>query len=669
MKPRTSILITILSLAICCLGSIQVLVAQNAPVTTIATVTNAVAGQAVDVPVTVTGFNGIGSFTLTFDYDYSKLHFVSGTQSPSLSGTFSIGDNDMGNGTHRLVMGWFGNGSTLPDGTVLVNITFTYLSDSPLLEWYEMGPSCEYTDESASILNDSPTSTYYINGRVCGAIQSPGTISGNASICQGSTGVIYNVAPIANVQGYSWSVPEGASIVNGLNTNYITVDYSSAAVSGNVSVSGINDCGPGPVSVLPVLVHILPVANAGNDTTIGYSTSIQLHAASGGAGSYGYHWSPENLFVDPLIQNPQTIQLTSSVVFQLLVTDLLTLCQASDDKPVTISGGVLSANPTVTPGEICRQQLAQLFANAGGGSGAYTYSWTCTPQGNPGWSSTLPSPLVSPDTTTVYSLMLSDGFNDVFGSVSLIVNPLPSAFVSGGGSACDDGTLISVRVDLTGTPPWSISYSNGLNNTTVNGINTSPYFINTSIPGTYSIIHIEDMHCTGTSTGEAVVAVIPLPAAPAIQQVVNTLYSNTLSGNQWYKDDLPITGAEQPYYNAEENGLYYDIVTQNGCTSDTSNKLEVLITSAILAQDSQYRVFPIPASDFVCIEAGENNDQIVELSVVNNNGLEILSRKINGNCQTGKIVISTTDLNPGAYLLKIKTKTTIHFKKMLILRK
>jgi len=165
------------------------LCAQNAPVTTISTVNNAIPNQEVTVPVTVTGFNNIGSATLTLNYDYSKLHFVSGTQNPLLYGNFSVGDNDLGNGMHQLILGWYGSGVSLPDGTWIVNYVFTYLSGTPSLVWYDIGPSCEYTDANSNILNDTPTSYYYINGLVCGGMSGPGLITGSSSVCQGQTAI------------------------------------------------------------------------------------------------------------------------------------------------------------------------------------------------------------------------------------------------------------------------------------------------------------------------------------------------------------------------------------------------------------------------------------------------------------------------------------------------
>lgn len=143
------------------------LYAQNAPVTTAATITNVLPGQQVVVPVTVNSFDNIGSVTLTMDYDTSKLRFLSYSRNPLLTGFFSVGDNELGNGKRRLILGWFGNGTTLASGNYIVKYTFEYISGEAILAWYDFGGQyCEYTNSNGTILNDSPFSTYYVNGLI-----------------------------------------------------------------------------------------------------------------------------------------------------------------------------------------------------------------------------------------------------------------------------------------------------------------------------------------------------------------------------------------------------------------------------------------------------------------------------------------------------------------------
>ncbi|MCX6246802.1 MAG: GEVED domain-containing protein [Bacteroidetes bacterium] len=86
----------------------------------------------------------------------------------------------------------------------------------------------------------------------------PGPITGPNSVCQGSEGVVYSVTAIPGASGYVWVLPTGATLVSGANTNQITVNFSQAAVSGDITVYGTNACGNGAVST-PFAITVVPV--------------------------------------------------------------------------------------------------------------------------------------------------------------------------------------------------------------------------------------------------------------------------------------------------------------------------------------------------------------------------------------------------------------------------
>ena len=87
----------------------------------------------------------------------------------------------------------------------------------------------------------------------------PGTISGNATVCQGESAATYSVPPITSATAYVWTIPAGAIILSGANTNIIRVLYSVTASSGNVNVYGSNICGEGNISGnYPVTVNEIP---------------------------------------------------------------------------------------------------------------------------------------------------------------------------------------------------------------------------------------------------------------------------------------------------------------------------------------------------------------------------------------------------------------------------
>jgi len=122
-----------------------------------------------------------------------------------------------------------GNGSVFR-GTVIVNGAINLLGNSSLLG---RGLS---TAGAISLQNNIVTNP---------SVAAAGTITGTATACQSQTGVLYSVPTITNATGYIWILPTGATITAGNNSNSITVNFSSTASSGDITVYGTNACGNG----------------------------------------------------------------------------------------------------------------------------------------------------------------------------------------------------------------------------------------------------------------------------------------------------------------------------------------------------------------------------------------------------------------------------------------
>jgi PKD repeat protein len=82
--------------------------------------------------------------------------------------------------------------------------------------------------------------------------------------------------------------------------------------------------------------------------------------------------------------------------------------------------------------------------------------------------------------------------------------------------------------------------------------------------------------------------------APVIILNVNTLASNIPTGNQWYRDGNIIQGATLQTYDIIQTGWYWDIVTQNGCSSDTSNNIYKLFVGMEDLNTSLFMIYPSP---------------------------------------------------------------------------
>lgn len=85
---------------------------------------------------------------------------------------------------------------------------------------------------------------------------------------------------------------------------------------------------------------------------------------------------------------------------------------------------------------------------------------------------------------------------------SVTITATPTATVSGGGTQCGTGTL-AVNVALTGTGPWDVTYSDGTTTNTETGITASPFVINATANGTYTVTSVSMNGCTAVGTGTA----------------------------------------------------------------------------------------------------------------------------------------------------------------------
>jgi hypothetical protein len=247
----------------------------------------------------------------------------------------------------------------------------------------------------------------------------PGLISGNIEPCQTST-QNYSVNNVTNVN-YAWSVPSDWTINSGQGSNLVNVTVGST--DGNIVVVPSNTCGNGSSSSLAVTVNSV-LTDAGADQSIEYGNSTILAGnATNGSGDYAWSWTPADLLVDATVQNPTTLNLSSSTVFTLTVSDAQTGCSDVDEMTVTVTGGPLGVIASATPESVCAGESSQLYALVSGGSGNYTYNWSSNPAG---FYSNMQNPVVYPELTTTYFVSVDDGFTTVSDEVQVLVSLPPT---------------------------------------------------------------------------------------------------------------------------------------------------------------------------------------------------------------------------------------------------
>lgn len=115
--------------------------------------------------------------------------------------------------------------------------------------------------------------------------------------------------------------------------------------------------------------------------------------------------------------------------------------------PVTLNVS-LGFNSTILADNnpLCMGSSTVLHANAGGGSGTYTYSWTSDPVG---FTSSDENVTISPTENTTYTVVVNDGTEDVSDDIFITIADLPNVTLA----EFDDVLLSSSAFVLTGGAP------------------------------------------------------------------------------------------------------------------------------------------------------------------------------------------------------------------------
>ena len=362
-----------------------------------------------------------------------------------------------------------------------------------------------------------------------------GTISGTPTICAGENTNL-SVA-LTGTAPWSLTYSNGSTptTVNGILTSPYTVSVSPTTTT-NYTLTAISDattCAGTYSGTASVTVNTKPTGTISGTPTIctGGNTNLSVALTGTAPWSLTYSNGTAPTTVNGISTSPYSIAVspTTTTNYTLTAISDATTCAGTYSGTASVTTNICCTNPTGTISgtqTICVGGNTNLsVALTGTAPWSLTYSNGTAPTTINGISTSPYTISVSPATTTNYTLTaISDATTCAgiySGTASVTVNTKPTGTISGTPTICTGGNT-TLSVALTGTPPWSLTYSNGTAPTTVNGISTSPYSIAVSPATTtnYTLTAISDATtCTGTYSGNASVT-------------VNTNPTGTISGTQ-----------------------------------------------------------------------------------------------------------------------------------------
>lgn len=157
--------------------------AQDAPVSTIGFFEST--GLTASVPITVTGFENIGSCNLQLVYDPAILTCTSVEKSSLLTGGLATNLEVPG----IITLGWYTwPGVTLPDYSEVFILKFSKVSaGSSIISWSSEYTDRQWSDGNSFALNDQPVEGFYYSGALTFEEDAPITTVPDLISCAGST--------------------------------------------------------------------------------------------------------------------------------------------------------------------------------------------------------------------------------------------------------------------------------------------------------------------------------------------------------------------------------------------------------------------------------------------------------------------------------------------------
>ena len=357
-------------------------------------------------------------------------------------------------------------------------------------------------------------------------------LTGGGSVCTGNGNALNFSFTAASPWDLTYTDGTTPATILGITTSPYSVNVNPASTK-TYTVTSVKNatCTGAATGAAVVLVNNVPTATLNGKSQIcaGIASSIKVKLTGNQPWTVTYTDGASNTTISGIIVTPYTIAVSP------VVTKIYSLVDVTDSQcSGTVSGFdtvMVNPSPTATISgidTICPGSNSNFtIVLTGKAPWGLTYTDGTTPVAITGIvASPYQVTLTKPAASVTYTLTaVNDGTctGTVSGSASVFVyapgtpicNCTAKATLTGGATLCAGG-IASLSVDLKGTQPWALTYTDGTMPVLITGIKSSTYSftVQSLSTKTYKVSGISDVSgCKGLGNGSAVVTVNPFPIA------------------------------------------------------------------------------------------------------------------------------------------------------------
>jgi hypothetical protein len=575
---------------------------------------------------------------------------------------------------------------TSGQGSTAIVCAFGNSFTSGLLK-VKAGNACGFSQERSLAIVGTPLKPGFINGPTTGLCPA------------GEATATYNITAMEGATYYTWVSPPGTTIISTNNTTSVTLSFSSAFTSGNLSVTANNDCG----SSLPNTLALQSTPNTPG-TIVGQT--IGLCAAGESSATYsinpvfgatGYSWTaPAGATINgsPTVFGANltsvTVTFGSGFTSGNLSVKAFNYCGESAAKTLALKSVLAApgniAGPTVG---LCASGISSAVYSIAPVAGATAYTWTA-----PAGANINGSPTITGANLTSVTVTFTSGFSAGNLSVKAVnycgegpaknlalksTLPAPGNISAGTTTGlCPSGVSSATYSILNVAGATGYTWTAPPGATILSGQNTTSVWVEFSNTFTSGLLLVQANNACGVGPAKTLY-LVSSPATPgaitgtsACANRTGVTYSVTPVAGTTYNWTVPvgavITAGNSTNAITVDYGPFIGQVTvtaSNACGTSQARVLNVtfnclsplqLVSSEEEEEQVQLlsaSVYPNPTVNEINIEFTADVDKMVVVELYDILGNKVMEQKQQVVSGTSILTSSLDEFTKGVYLLRV----------------